>query len=65
VRRIREQAESEQDREAEADEAYQLIEALIFSRCKDPHDDFPFFPVGAASLTYGLIIRPKRVAWQQ
>ena len=65
VRRIREQAESEQDGQAEADEADQLVEALIFSRCKDPHDDFPFFPVGAASLAYGRIIRPKREAWRQ
>jgi len=48
---LRAGAEREQDGEAEADEADQLVEALIFSRCKDPHDDFPFFPVGAASVT--------------
>ena len=65
MRRLREQAESEQDGEAEADEADQLVETLIFSRCKDPHGDFPFFPIGAASLNYGLIIRPKRVTWRQ
>ena len=51
ARRVREQAESEQDREAEAEEADQLVETLIFCRCNDPHDDFPFFPVGAASVT--------------
>ena len=46
VRRVGEQAESEQDREAKPDEADQLVESFIFSRCKDPHDDFPFFSYG-------------------
>ena len=59
VRRIGEQAECEQDGEAEADEADQLVEAFVFSRCKDSHDDFPFFPVGATSLASGRIIRPS------
>src|SRR3984957_20051629 len=44
VRRIRKQAEREQDGETQADEADHFVESLIVRRCKDPHDDFPFLP---------------------